>query len=127
MFLKKNQRQNFFLFYKTHLYLCRNFNFLKRFGLLRHIVKKKEILKNLYSFSHFFDSWLPHNFTIIILNLSILFFYNLGKFSMSIADFNVKIDVFMERDVRINLITKTFLQKSKIDSQGLNGIIFDFI
>ena len=46
---------------------------------------------------------------------------------MCIADLNVKIDVFIEYDVRINLIAKHFLQKNKIKSQGLNAIFFNII
>lgn len=46
---------------------------------------------------------------------------------MCIAGLNVQIDVFIEHDVRINLIAKPFLQKNKINSQGLNAIFFDII
>ena len=43
---------------------------------------------------------------------------------MRSADLNVKIDVFTERSVRIDLINKHFLQKSKVGSQVPNGKFF---
>ena len=85
--------------------------------------KQAEVFKDSDGFSCLLDSWFHDWFTIIIyvfvLVLVRIFLltannfsknFSIAQFSMCIADIMVKIDIFIQRDVSDDLLTKYFLK-----------------
>ena len=122
--LQRNQRYKLVFYYKAQVYLCCNLYVSKLSALLCQIVK---ISWNSQEFVPLFLllrplGSRPVHLSIFIFFICRIFVYNVIYFSkifvngyvpIRSANANAKINVFIKRDVRIDLIAKLFLQKAR--------------